>query len=99
VLRYGDAGLLVFTQMNAVTYEIHFYLLPEHRGKFFRKFVREGIAWMFDNTPCRKVVGMTIQNFDAICGDAGMVREGCFARAFLKDGRLYDMNLYGVCKE
>lgn len=100
VLRYGDWGLIIFTPFNAATYEYHMFLRSEVHGKFPYHYVwaNDAIEWLFQNTECQKIIGMTIHNFEH-ADNIGFVREGKFSKSFLKDGKLLDLHLYGACKE
>lgn len=94
-------GLWMFKPWNSITYEIHTCVLPTFRG---RPAIREGKAagaWMFENTPCQKVVTLVPENNRPALAYAlatGLEKEGLVRQSFLKDGQLLDQTLLGIEK-
>ena len=102
VLMPRPGCLTIFMPINGVTWEVHSAALPESRGDTMMEAAREALAWMFENTPCRKVV-TCVPSFNSLAlrlaKQIGMVPEGVNRRSFLKDGVIYNQTLLGICKE
>jgi len=102
VLMPREGCLTIYIPRNGVTWEVHSAALPESRGKTMTDAARESLAWMFENTPCRKVV-TCVPSFNPLAlrlaKQTGMVQEGIDRRSFLKDGVIYNQTLLGICKE
>jgi len=95
-------GVFFYHPWNSTTYEMHSAVLPEHRGKGAMEGARLAGMWMFDNTPCQKIVTLVpVINIRArfLARRGGMVEEGRVTRSFLKDGVLVDQRLYAITKE
>jgi RimJ/RimL family protein N-acetyltransferase len=66
------------------------------------KAMTDSIAWMFENTPCVKIVaGIPAYNHFALrlAKSSGMSLEGVNRKSFLKDGVLHDQIYFGINKE
>lgn len=95
------AGLFLFHPANMVCYEGHICLLPAHQGGDTRAAAKSALAWMFENTPCQKIMArVPAKNLPArrAVERAGMLEEGKLRKSLLKDGVLQDQILYGVEK-
>ncbi|MGI9304107.1 MAG: GNAT family N-acetyltransferase [Gammaproteobacteria bacterium] len=74
-------------------------MLPPWRGKEAVVAARVSLGWMFSTTPCMKVIThVPVYNraADALAKRAGMVHEGTNRASFLRDGTIYDQDVYGV---
>ena len=102
VIEAARIGLFIFHPWNSVTYEVHSMILPEHRGKKAIVAGKEAVEYMFTQTPCRKIVThVPAYNMPAyaLARRVGLEVEGINRRSFLKNGRLYDQYILGICKE
>jgi hypothetical protein len=50
-------GMFILVPWNAVCWEAHACLLPNAWGERARHACREGIEWLWKNSPCRKLMG------------------------------------------
>lgn len=95
-------GMFMFHRHNAITWEIHTCLLPGHRGKRGLQAARLCAGWMFDNTPCRKIVThVPAGNEPALkfAINGGMTIEGVNRQSFLKNGVAIDQAVLGITAE
>ena len=87
---------------NAITYEVHTCPFHGFRGPEAVAGARLSLGWMFDNTPCRKVI-THVPSDNRLAYEfakrAGMVDEGVNRLSFLKDGQLLDQNVLGITSE
>lgn len=100
VFKYGEYGIIIFKPFNFISYEVHFFLLSEHHSKFPYHYVwvKDGIEWMFKNTKCQKVIGFSIHFFEN-SERSLLLKEGKLTKAFMKKGKLFDLNIYGASKK
>lgn len=98
----APAGVFLLHAHNTVTYEVHTCLLPRIWGAKARKASELGKAWMFDNTPCQKLIthvpayNLHALRFSERCG---FKREGVNRASFLRNGELLDQHLLGYTKK
>jgi RimJ/RimL family protein N-acetyltransferase len=94
-------GALLFLPQSSVCYEVHLALLPGAWGHS-SECLRGAIAWMFANSPARRIVG-AVPAFNRLanrCAErAGMTQYGTNFKSFQKGGELHDLTLWGVSKE
>lgn len=94
-------GLFMFIQQSTVLYEMHVALLPEGRGKPGFDAGAGVVAWIFQGTPCRRIVG-AIPAFNrpafAYALRIGMQTYGVNEKAFMKNGALVDLVLVGISR-
>ena len=96
----GDhlVGLWIFLRWSAAMFQGHVCLLPNFRGKRGIDSSAIAVQWMFDNTPCRKIMALVPEESKAVIGlvrSMGFAREGRLRKSFLKDGRLFDEIVFG----
>lgn len=94
-------GVFFIHQNNAILWEIHVSLLPICRGKDAERAAKLAIQWVFDNTPCLKLMTwIPTSNAHAVClaANIGMVQEGVNRNSFKKNDHIYDMVLFGIAK-
>lgn len=101
-LAFGNAiGMWVFFPQNHVCWEVHTCLLPVGRGETGRAAARQMAAWIWSNTPCRRII-TNVPVFNrlalAFAKRAGMVEFGRNERSFLKGGELHDQIMLGLSK-
>jgi RimJ/RimL family protein N-acetyltransferase len=92
-------GLFVFVPQNAVCWEVHTCLLPHSWGDRAAQASREMSAWIWANTPCRRIV-TTVPSFNRLAlrfaKEAGLTQYGVNPASFIRDGRLHDQHLLGI---
>lgn len=94
-------GIVAYIPVNPVTWNPHIGILPAHRGRG-TEVMSESLRWMFENTPCRKVVAhppvfnkRVIRLFEK----CGFAVEGESPASFPWRGGLHDRLLMGIEKE
>jgi hypothetical protein len=94
--------IYLLNRINCITVEVHTNILPEGRGDTGIKAGRESIRWVFDNTVYKKIISW-VPSFNKQAAvyavKCGFRREGVCEKSFQKNGIIYDMILYGICKE
>lgn len=96
------AGLYVVYPHNLVMYEVHACILPEYRGSVAGEAARAMVQWVFERTPCRKLIAL-VPAFNRLAHQyarrAGFVDVGVITQSYLKAGVLYDQHLLAIEKE
>lgn len=96
-----DSFVAILVPENSIMWVAHDNALPEIRGKRAVNICKSMVQWMFDNTPCKKIIGYTPQPnkrarmFAQICG---FKLEGLIKNAHQFNGVLYDVHVMGICK-
>ena len=93
------AGLYILAPQNDVTWEIHTRMLPRAWGKFASRAARAMSEWIWQNTPCRRIVtSIPETNLSAIlyAKAAGMTIYGINADSFQHGGKLQSQVLMGL---
>lgn len=94
-------GLFLVHPHNIAMYEIHTCLLPHCRGKMADEAGKLVLEWIFENTPCQKVMTHVPEyNRSALkyAERAGMQIEGVNRLSFQKLGQLHDQVLLGITR-
>lgn len=94
-------GLFMVHQQNGVMYEVHTCLLPWAYGETATKAGKALISWVFENTPCEKLITFVPQGNSLAYHYArrcGLKLEGIVTKSYKKNGRLLDQRLLGVEK-
>jgi hypothetical protein len=92
-------GLFTFIPQNAVCYEAHTCMLRAAWGREALTAGRGVIGWMFEHSPCRRIVGATpayLRLAVRFAESSGMVEYGRNPKAFLKNAILHDLILTGI---
>jgi RimJ/RimL family protein N-acetyltransferase len=95
-------GVAAYYARNHVLYEGHACLLPKYRHLMSHEIGSKCNQWMFDNTPCQKVIGfvpVTKPNMYKIALKAGFEDEGLCKNSYLSDGRLIDQHIVGIGRD
>lgn len=95
-------GLFLAHPHNHVTYEVHTCLLPEAWGGHAVQAGRAVIRWLWDCTPCHRVVTSVPEgNLLALrlAKAVGMTEYGVNPRSLMRAGVLLDQTLLGVSKD
>ena len=98
----GPAGVFLVHAHNGVCYEVHTCMLPRTWGAQARQATHLCRAWMFQNTPCRKLItNVPAYNLLALrfAKRCGMTLEGINRKSYLKNGELMDQHVLGLTKE
>lgn len=96
----GPRGLFIFFPENSVCWQIHVCMLPKYWGSADRA-MREVFEWIWERTPCRRIVGsVPVWNAPAVhCAmRARMEPFGVNQRSSLKYSRLHHQVLFGISK-
>ena len=95
-------GMFVFYPQNSVTFEGHFAVLPGLYGKNAIRAGLEAIDWIFGNTECLKINGVT-PHYNPLAlryaQKLGFKKEGVNCKSILKDGKLHDQTFFGLERE
>lgn len=97
-----DSFVGILVPENSIMWVAHDNALPEIRGKHAVQICKAMVQWMFNNTPCKKIIGYTPETnkrarvFAQICG---FKLEGRIKNAHPLNGKLYDLHVVGISKE
>ena len=100
IFEERTVGVFMVHGHNGVMYEVHTCILPEFWGKSVEA-AKVGTQWMFENTPCRKLITLVpVYNRLAyrLALRAGMKDQGIITKSFLKNGTLFDQYVLGIEK-
>lgn len=89
-------GLFFCVPLNAVTWELHTCLLPGSARRHAIAVYREGLAWLWANSPCRKAVGFIPEDNGralAVALRGGLTKIGVLTKSIQKGGRLLDQTI------
>lgn len=95
-------GLFMVHAHNGALYEVHTCLLPAAWGSRAARAAQALIAWVFDNTPCQRLItNVPDDNPLALrfAERAGLVLYGTNPRSILRGGVLRDQAMLGINKE
>lgn len=104
-LLVGDgepAGVFLLHSHNLACWEVHTCLLPRVWGAKARQATQLCRAWMFENTPCQKLItNVPADNLLALrfAKRCGMTPEGVNHKSYLKNGELLDQHVLGLTKQ
>jgi RimJ/RimL family protein N-acetyltransferase len=92
-------GIIVFFPLYGVAWNPHIAILPEHRGNG-TEVMRLGVAWMFANTECRKILAFPWKPIMMRVYDkCGFRIEGQCRKLIAVDGAPTDCLIFGKEKE
>lgn len=93
-------GIIRIDPMNGVMCSVHIATLPDMWGRAI-DFVKSSLQWGLRHTQYLKIVAM-VPEFNehtiALAQKAGFVREGVLKKSFLKNWKLHDQIVFGLCK-
>ena len=92
-------GLWMFVPMNGICWEVHTCLMPCAWGDVGLEAARQLPAWIWRNTPCRRIITNVPSNNRLALHfalKAGMKIHGCNRASWLKGGILYDQLCLGI---
>lgn len=93
-------GAMMFVPMNSVTWNPHIAVYEEHRG-LGTEVLKEGMKWMFENTPCVKLVAYPPAFNKAmirVFEKCEWKNEGYSPASFMWRGALHDRVMFGTGK-
>ncbi|MBC8438992.1 MAG: GNAT family N-acetyltransferase [Deltaproteobacteria bacterium] len=93
-------GVIRIDPMNSISCYVHIATTPKMWGTG-HAFVKEAIDWGFRNTKYLKVVALIPEYNDRtikLVTDVGFKREGVCRKSFLKNWKLHDQIIFGLCK-
>ncbi|MBW2003099.1 MAG: DUF2824 family protein [Deltaproteobacteria bacterium] len=96
----NDCVFLVFPITHTV-HNVHSGMLPNIRGKMGIKYAKQAIAWTFNNTDCRVMIGFTpTQNKAAMMFNRliGLKKITTLKKSHLHGGNLCDQGLFVLHK-
>lgn len=94
-------GIWMLVPHSVVCYEIHTALLPCVRGREALEASRLFAEWLWSSTPCQRLItNVPGYNRPAVFFSkmAGMKRFGVNEKAFMKNGKLHDLIMFGISK-
>lgn len=95
-------GLFMLVQENAICWKVHTCLLPTAWGQRAKLAAREGVQWVWTNTPCLRLV-TDVPEYNTLAlrfaHMGGMTQFGVNLKSYMKSGRLQDVILLGISKE
>lgn len=85
---------------NRTTLDLHCYVPTENRNKSVDYGMME-INWIKENAPemYKKIITQVpsiYQHIKIYVKKLGFTLEGCYTQSFLKNGELWDLNLFGL---
>lgn len=87
---------------GAICYEIHAFIIPEHRKKHSMDASRLILEWAVKNVHGLEKIFCKIpslyKNVVAHTVNMGFSREGSRTECFLKNGKIYDLEFFGITK-
>lgn len=95
-----ELGVFLGRPISSIQYEVHIVLLPEAKG-LSAQAARHAVKWMFDNTPCERLIGcIPVYNKLAIrvAHDSGFTDFGINEKSFMKNGKLWDQVFLGISR-
>jgi len=93
--------VFIFIPYSETLYQGHSAVLPCARGKQAIKHGKEACRWLFQNTTCQKIMGLTpvyLRNAILFSLMVGFKKEGLQKKSHLFKGELFDMVLFGMNK-
>ena len=103
-LSCGDyKALFHIKAFNRTTLDIHCYIPKENRNKS-KEYGLMAIDWINNNAPkmYKKIITQSPSIYRHIriyLKSVGFNIEGCYKKSFLKNGKVYDLNLFGMDRE
>ena len=100
VLNPGPGMIIIYVPMSHVTYDIHIAAVKGEAGREDAlKNTLDSALWMAQHTPIQKYVVMVPERYPNVarfCEALYLEKEGCLTEAYLKNGMLYDIDIYGI---
>lgn len=97
VLKPAEGTLFFSWPVTSVCFEMHAAIMKKNRKQGVRN-ARLAAKWLFDNTPCKKLISYVPSDNECakmFCSQCGMGVEGLIKNSIQKNGQLLDLVLYG----
>ena len=94
-------GVIRIDPVNGITCSAHIATMPEMRGTAV-DFVKDALDWGFRYTHYLKVMALIPvfnKNAMSLATRSGFEREGILKKSFLKNWKLHDQIIFGLCKK
>ncbi len=103
-LHDGDqvVGCYRLHQLNGITWQGHVFMMPPFRKQYSKAGFYTIAKWMLDNIEFNKLVvdvPVKFTNVMAFIEQFNMVKEGVNRQSFKKDGKIWDVQHYGMTRE
>jgi len=101
ILLDETLGLYRIHQLTSVCYQIHAFILPEHRDHA-KESGRVILQWCLDYLTFNKLIAEIPKKYENVyhfTKNQGFKDEGVNRQSFLKDGKLWDTWRLGILKE
>ena len=88
-------------QINSATWEIHAFILPEHREKYSILSGNSILQWCLDNTDMQKLtcnIPEKFQNVIHFVKHLGFKHEGVNRVSYTKDSQLWNVHNFGLTR-
>ena len=96
-------AIFIFTRHNGIMWEVHTNILPEGRGKTAIENAENAAIYMFHKYPehCKKIITFIPEyNIRAKALAHNIMNpEGVLSKSFQKNGKLFDLYVYGLNQE
>jgi len=102
VLMPNENTVLTFIPQSTILYDSHIAIRLGHRGKEGFAGTRQALGWIFDHTPCLKIVGRFPVTKRELLWMARAMKfhlEGFCRKSILRNGQLEDQIMIGLTKE
>jgi len=102
ILKPRANTIVIFIPSNCITYDVHVAAIQGGGRKHAVKDATAAVMWMLENTEAQKFTTLAPRCnrragiFARMCG---MVREGTITKAYQKDGKIYDIDIFGADKD
>ena len=93
-------GLFMLIPQTFVCWEIHTFMLPKAWGKWTADAGKAALRWMFENTPCQRIIS-NIPEYDTrtlLYALKVFSIYGVNPTSYLKNGKLHNQILVGINK-
>lgn len=94
-------GIVAYYQINHILFDAHVFILPEYQHQYSVEIGQLTKQWMFDNTSCRKIIGLIPANKPHVLEWAkkcGMYQEGYLHNSISIKNKLIDQYIFTVEK-
>jgi len=101
ILSPETIGLYRIHQLTAMSYQIHAFILPEHRDQA-KESGEVILQWCLDYLKFNKLIAEIPKKYENVyhfTKKQGFKDEGVNRQCFLKDGKLWDTWRLGILKE